>query len=391
MTELYKKIILSGFVTAISASLLIGCAGGDNNSTTTTAVTEANTAALETYTEPEPFPRFPEYILPETELVEPEGFRGDMHVVVGKNGYLFENGYINEYIGAALRYVEVTDEQLLHRVETLKNIQEALKERGVAFCVVITPSKAGSMPQFIPDFHVAEFPPLVEDYVRPYYRFLQMLIDNGVYHVDSQTVFRDVGLTNTFPKTGTHWNGLASFEVTRAIIAEYGRQRGFEVRQLMTNGVISSEAPFFGWDQDIFTILYAMSEEGRRHIDSAIVDELYFGHDAYLEPDEDKPIIGRILIRGQSFAGIFNHYFRNYGLAESTHMIQMSDSLATGWPAALEGVDFLLLEVNEQRVYNMGGQPGGWGEFDLQPLRPSRMNTIDFLWDYLRENPVGEN
>ena len=148
-----RKFILFGLAAAMIISPSAGCSNPedfDNVSATVVRIPENNEyGEPEDGPESEPenaviVPRFPQYILQEEELAEPHGFHGSMHVVVGKNGYLYENGYINEYLGSAQKYVNVTDEFLAEKVETLKNIQEDLETRGIAFCFVISPSKAGS-------------------------------------------------------------------------------------------------------------------------------------------------------------------------------------------------------------------------------------------------------
>ena len=380
----YQKIIICGFLAAV-IGFSAGCTGGgdDDELTVTT-----EPPVIEFEDEPEAVeeiaitPRFPQYVLPDEELVEPAGFRGNMWVVVGKNGYLYENGYINEYLGSAPKYINVTDEELIHRASTLKNIQEDLSERGIAFCVVITPSKAGSLPQFIPDFHIADFPPLSSDYVRPYIRFKQFLKDHGVYFVDSADVFASIGMTNTFPRTGIHWSLTAAFEVVEAVVKEYERQRGLEVRHLVADSIISSASPF-AVEQDIFGIVYG--GDNRRHMDDAIVDERYYTHDIYLEPGGGKPKIGRTIIQGGSFTGELNRFFGHFNLADSTHMIYYNNGGNTNrinWGRELRDVDFVLLEVNEQFVYNMGGNAPQWAENDINIL-PLGPNFIDALLEYL--------
>ena len=76
---------------------------------------------------------------------EPAGFRGTDQVIIGRNGWLFENSYINEFFGFSDRYQQVTDEQLRQRAEMLRDIQDELHNRGIAFTVLITPSKAFSL------------------------------------------------------------------------------------------------------------------------------------------------------------------------------------------------------------------------------------------------------
>jgi len=216
-------------------------------------------------------PDWPEYVLPDSYLVEPEGFLGIDAVVVGKDGYLYEPWYINEYMGYDWVYVLTDDDELMRRVMVLKFIQDELSKRGVAFCVAISVNKASEMPQFIPEFYKDSHYVLDDDYVRPYVRFKKMLKDKGVYHIDSSSLYKSIGLTNSFAKTGTHWNKLASFETTRAVMNEIDRQTGRNIEKLVFDEIVKKKtpAPFYANEQDIFNIGYAGNRQAMKDAISA--------------------------------------------------------------------------------------------------------------------------
>jgi len=330
-------------------------------------------------------PRFPEYNLPKEELRDPDGYRGTDHVIIGKNGALYENGYINEYLGYAPKYVNVTDEDIISRVETLKYIQDALAKRGVAFCVAITPSKASAMPDHIPDWYIAMHRPISNDYVRPYLRFLNFLEEHGVYHVDSSSLYKSLGLTNTFPKTGIHWNKFAAFETSVAIIDEYERQTGNQIKRLAADEIrFGRNPPGFGNpENDIFGIVYA----GRsRERENAVVDERYYWHDAYTARASN-PNIPHMIIQGGSFMWDFFHYFQAFNIASEITGFYYNNNghVNINWEYEIGRTSFVLLEVNEQFVYNMGGVSPTWGEDDIRIL-PLGENIIDSLYEYLRNN-----
>jgi hypothetical protein len=277
------KNILFYALAAVLVILTAGCqapkpanpgGGGDEKPTFANDEMIAEEEEEEMYVEP----RFPDYIRPKEELRDPEGFRGDEWIVVGKNGCLYENGYINEYLGYAQKYIDVTDRDLYYRVDVLKDIQVELEARGVAFCVVITPSKAAAMPAYIPDWYKGQNKTLTDNYVRPYVRFVKMLEEAGVYFVDSSSLYKSIGLTNTFPKTGIHWNRLAAYETSIAVSAEYERQTGKETKHIKSDGVLFGKNPQAS-EQDIFGIIYGSH---KNELPNAIIDERYFWPDAYV-------------------------------------------------------------------------------------------------------------
>jgi hypothetical protein len=314
---------------------------------------------------------------------EEQGYRGNDQVVVGKEGYLYENGYINEYFGFARRYADTTDEQLEARVAVLRAIQEKLARAGVAFCVVITPSKAAFLPQYIPEWYLAKHI-VAPEYVRPYHRFTEMLAREGVFFIDSASVYKETGLVEIFPKTGTHWTKLAAFDTTVAIIKEYERQKGSKTRSIAYDMVWQSSAPpgFGTSEQDIFGVAYA----GRSNEEAnAIIDSAYFYPDVYATY-ENEPAIPHMILQGGSFNDDIIYYLSEYSIASSITEFRYNNSEDTDidWETLIGQTDFVVLETNEQFVYNMGGSAPAWGISDFLASEPGE-NIIDSLYKYLHE------
>jgi hypothetical protein len=315
-----------------------------------------------------------------------DGYRGTANVIVGDEGYLYENGYINEYYGYAAKYRDITDEWLMQKSAELLSIQQALNERGVAFSVVITPSKASSLPQFIPDWYNERYAAeAVPGYVRPYERFKNFINADGVNYVDSASVYAGLGLTETFPKTSTHWTKMAAFETARALLYEYQRQTGVSVRMLAYDNLLSGpEPPGFGNSEtDIFGIVYA----GRSNeLANAVRDEAYYWPDVYVS-GENLPGLGGVLIQGGSFADDIAYYLENYDIADGVTGIRYNnnnDMASLDFEAALDGVSYVIIEINEQFVHNIGGSGPVFGLPDFTAVNPAE-NIIEALQTYLLE------
>ncbi|MCL2159525.1 MAG: hypothetical protein FWH48_08980 [Oscillospiraceae bacterium] len=322
-------------------------------------------------------PPYPEYALPPYSLVEPTGFWGTDAVIVGKDGYLYEPWYINEYFGYDWAYVYTTDEELLQRANVLRFIQDELEKRNIAFVVAISPSKASSLPQFIPDFYKDEHYALDDDYVRPYLRFRAMLKETGVYFIDSQSLYKKIGLTNTFPKTGTHWNKLASFETTKAIMQEIDRQTGRNIQKLVFDEIVqkTTPAPFYANEQDIFNIGYAGNRQEMRE---AITDDFYYWPNVYLDSAGSGDRLGHAVIQGGSFSHDFVYYFKDKKIAKSVTSFYYNNDgkVDIDWAKEIEKAELVLFEVNEQFVYNMGGGTPG----------DTSTNIIDSLYFWMLDN-----
>jgi len=328
-------------------------------------------------------PKFPEYLLAADEIYDPGGYRGTAQVVVGMNGYMYENGYINEFLGFSKKYF-IDDMFLKTKAGELKSIQERLAERGVAFLVLITPSKASSLPQFIPPWYTARFEP-DPGYIRPYDMFLTLLDEYKINFIDSKTLFASLGLTNTFPKTGTHWTKFAALEAAAAAISAYGNQTGRKTRNLTAAGVFSGkEPPGFGTSEtDIFGVAYA----GKRgELEYAVTDELYYWPDVQTV-DADAGAIGHIFIQGGSFTDDLAYYYTTYGISKNITNIRYNiggDPEFADWDLEINKTDFCILEVNEQFVYNMGGNAPSFGQNDFMNVSRGA-NIVESLYTYLNK------
>lgn len=324
-------------------------------------------------------------------MIEPTGYKGSPTVIIGKSGYLYENGYINEYLGYSKMYRGVTEERVAEQVGMLKYIKDKLSEKGTAFVFVLTPSKASQYPDAIPDWYKKQNK-TPDGYIRPLDILLKQLAESDVPYIDSAALYAEVGLQNTFPKTGTHWSKSAAYETTRAVIAEYERQNGSVIRHLTADKMKSSKNPpgFGNPEQDIFGIAYNAVPSA-----DSIVDDLYYWPDVYVENDDCKTRI-KVLLQGGSFAHDFTTYFSDYQIASKiTRMYYNgfpSENLNAfnkpeRWATLLSGMDYVIFECNEQFVRSLGGNSPYWaGDKSGYEIGP---DCIKSLYDYLKSTEQG--
>lgn len=322
------------------------------------------------------------------EAVELSSYRGTEQVVIGKSGYCYENGYINEYYGYSPKYRECSDEFLAERAQILSEIQQMLAQRGIAFTLIISPSKASEYARFIPDWYKAQNTP-VEGYVRPVTRLLPMLAEREVNVIDCAAYFDEIGLDETFPLTGIHWNKPAAYEATRALIEAYEEQSGLTRRNIQAYSLAASRrTPGFGNSEtDIFGVAYSGLPE-----DAAIRDDYYYWPDLALENEYSGNV--DILIQGGSFCWDFKYYMETYGLCGNFRQFyynewqedDWTDPRLMGedaWEAILDSVDYVVMECNEQYVCMMGTEPPRWGAADREPLGDDRWDVYESLHRYL--------
>lgn len=308
------------------------------------------------YTDPSNIYAYMNYMQLLETPVEPT-YKGNTRVYVGKSGYLFEASYINEYLGYTAPYNEVTREGVITTVEKLQYIQDELKKRGIEMLFVLSSSKAAAYADYIPDYYKRMYQ-TPAGYVRPVEMLREELAHSTVNYLDSAEYWKEIGLLNTFPKTGIHWNAPASFESTAKLVLMYQALSGEKTVTLRAKDVLYHEdAPSpFNNEKDVYKILY-----GAIAPDNAIEDPYYYSPDVEVLNAGAKKL--NVLLQGGSFAGSINHYLENYGVANvdyiyynglSSHgTISASSPWDNGpeaWGYWLQGRDLVIFECTEQQV-----------------------------------------
>ncbi|MBE6620571.1 MAG: hypothetical protein E7625_04325 [Ruminococcaceae bacterium] len=327
---------------------------------------------------------------------EPTGFKGNNRVWIGKSGYLYESTYIDEYMGYSDPYTSVTDEGLQEMVDRFEYIQTELAKRGITMLYVITSSKASAYSDYIPDHyknsHIAK-----PGYVRPIERLRKMLAESDVNYLDSAEYYKEIGLLVTFPKTGIHWNALASFESTAKLIQMYQKISGKTTVTPYAKGVLSYASPPspVNNEQDVFKILYDMVDPKYR--EEAIKDSAYYFPDIGLKNTGSQKI--NVLVQGGSFAHSIVYFINQYGVGNVTQIYYNgydnygNDTLGDNspwmygpevWENWLRGKDLVIFEATEQQIRGAHKTAGmGWQEAS-QNGHLGHNAVYDSLYEYLK-------
>lgn len=319
-------------------------------------------------------PLFPEYQTPRETPTALGGFKGSKTMIIGDNGYIFKPEYMDEIFGFGFvgYYQGNLDAYMIKQVEKLKFIQDRLKEESIEYMVVITANKASLYREYIPEWYIDKFPAMPEDYKRPYERYKELFDQYGVQYLDSEAVFQEVGLTNTFPKAGIHWNKLAAFEVTRAISDKYDELSGQEHKGLKATGVVASPEPseFGNPDTDVFDIVYS-----GRDLTGAIRDPFFYYPTVSLAK-ENQPAISNVVVQGGSFAFDFMYYWEEYKIADTaTHLYYDTQLNSVDWNTLLQPSTLFITEINESKVLTLGS--------DKMEKSDKADNMIDSLYQFL--------
>jgi len=166
---------------------------------------------------------------------------GKLHangVVIGKDDYLYEQFYIDEYIG----YDYIGNEAANDEINKLKKIQDTLERLGKTFVFIFAPSKA----YYFPD----KFPPALDIKGKQaptnYAAFKRLGDSAGIHLLDFNAWFMAMkGTTKNllFSPLGTHWTVYGSLLAEDSLIKYLERVRNIKMPEVQWDSIKYSYAP----------------------------------------------------------------------------------------------------------------------------------------------------
>jgi alginate O-acetyltransferase complex protein AlgJ len=172
-------------------------------------------------------------------------------IVVGRDYWLYEAEYVRHYTRRP-GWRQAAAEEF---ARTLRALQDALADRGIAFVLVISPSKPEIYPEFLPATSV---PPAANPAPNAYATLRPLLDREGVRVVDAHALFKtwrarapDGPLL--FARGGTHWNYYGCFRCVAELLARAHQDAGLAVASPRLQGVTFAKP--VGTDTDLLDLL----------------------------------------------------------------------------------------------------------------------------------------
>lgn len=298
--------------------------------------------------------------------------KGGTGVVLGTDNYLYEDAYIRTYN----RNDDRTEDDLRTISRRVRELQDYLAARGIAFLLVIAPSKVEIYPEFVPEGRLRPGRAqrrTVRDRITP------LLREAGVNLLDVHEWFLEMKPSSPYPlfsKTGTHWNQYGAALVCSRIMRELERQTGRNFPDIVVDKITTDDRPE-GSDGDLFGLLNLWSGFTIRRRVSFKGIEVH----PDLRPDSDPTAVSpNLLFVGDSYCltltGIMDRLacYRKrdtlYYFKRTFSYPQPAASAALGHPqdlvgvpldhdaldpaTVLEGRDGVVIEINEQWLPKIG-------------------------------------
>ena len=129
-------------------------------------------------------------------------------IVLGKDNWLYQKGFIDSYVHPCLK----NGKGIEKKVKKIRQLQDRLHEHHIGFLVLISPSKAETYPEFIPDNYLENLSICPER--SRYFLTIKYFKEYGINYIDAQKLLLKWKKEKPYPvfaKGGTHWNYYSAF------------------------------------------------------------------------------------------------------------------------------------------------------------------------------------
>jgi len=163
-------------------------------------------------------------------------------VIVGKESYLYESGYIDAING--INYLG--DEIFAEKIRKIRLLSDTLSKMNKSLIIAIAPSKARFYTEYIPDnlLHISN-QTNYNGFVKAAKDASLDIIDFGDYFIKS----KDTSKYLLFPKLGTHWSVYGACLAEDSLIHYIERERHIDLRELQWS--VDGVKRAYGTDYDI--------------------------------------------------------------------------------------------------------------------------------------------
>jgi hypothetical protein len=142
-------------------------------------------------------------------------------------------------------------------VSKISKVQDLFAARGIQFILLITPSKAYTYPEYIPDEFLKH-----KKGTTTYDSIMTLLNKAEINLVDGQRIILEQKRKSAFPmfpRGGTHWTYLGAYYVSAELITTINKLTKKHIPELVLTGV-KTQSPPEGIDKDLAKLLNLMND-----------------------------------------------------------------------------------------------------------------------------------
>ena len=156
--------------------------------------------------------------------------------VVGKEGQLFLESYLQDYNGSTFKGEAEIDLEL----DRMKYLQDYWKALGINFLLVHAPGKASMYPEHIPERYISDQMPISN-----YLYYAQKSKKMGIDHIDLNAYFqamKDNTQYPLYPRNGVHWTQYGMYLGIDSITKKIEKLKDVDMIDVVMEEVIMSDS-----------------------------------------------------------------------------------------------------------------------------------------------------
>ncbi len=244
--------------------------------------------------------------------------------------------------------------ELEAKIIKMKKVQNILKEKGMAFLLLLTPNKTSVYPEYIPGFYNSENRRTLNNYEK----IIPLLEKHQVDFIDGKNVLLDVkneAGKPVFGKGGAHWNGFGVFCVAKKIIDKLEKVCGKDLTELEVDTIVVDDNPDKADYElvDLMNIWFADRNYETQHVKPIeYEDENKFRPDVVVLGGSFNWSMNSIMMDNQIYNSIdFYYYYSSLNkYLSSGEMKSLGKTWKMNWEEDVFKKDLIILEVNEEHI-----------------------------------------
>jgi len=278
----------------------------------------------------------------------------NVKIVLGKDNYLFEKGYIDSLNKKDI----ISGEKMDAKVQLLQQLQNELNKIGKSFIFIIAPNKASVLQEYIPERYIDKRR-LKEK--TNYELAIPFLDKYNINYIDAHKYFVenvDKPKQLFFTRGGTHWNYYGACLISSEITQKTEQNLKKNLVNISCDPPTVDNEPF-GTDKDLSRLLNIWNEN---IINGPTIHPYYQNNATGIEFKPD------ILMVGDSFAWtiaeimgateVFNsmdvYYYYNTSFKYPSNIKIDINKKAINWKDNVLNNDIIIVEVNESGLHDIG-------------------------------------
>ena len=160
-------------------------------------------------------------------------------VLFGKDNYLFEKNYIDEYLGRNFK----GDDKIDRQIKLAKILSDTLTKRKIALMIIFAPGKATFYPEYLPEEY-SNIPKKKSNYQS----YIEKCNKYHLNYLDFNSYFLSLKNKTKYPlysNCGIHWTNYGVTLAIDSMIRYIEKLKNIHLPQMKINGIEVSSKPRF--------------------------------------------------------------------------------------------------------------------------------------------------